>query len=157
MSAIYKRGNAELSANLTPMIDVTFLLIVFFVLVSQIVEVESVEMNLPEPNEPLTERPGEEQRAIINIVPQKLTGRILGYRVGTRLFPPGPDGIQGLTEHLRALYESNPTLAINLRADQNTDYQYVEPAMRAVSNAAGLVESAEVTAQINLVVIVKEE
>ena len=48
MSRIHKRGTAELHANLTPMIDVTFLLIVFFVLVSQIVEVENVELKLPE-------------------------------------------------------------------------------------------------------------
>jgi biopolymer transport protein ExbD len=42
VSLIYRRGPAQISANLTPMIDVTFLLIVFFVLVSQIVEVENV-------------------------------------------------------------------------------------------------------------------
>ena len=44
MPRIHKRGPAEIHANLTPMIDVTFLLIVFFVLVSQIVEVENVEI-----------------------------------------------------------------------------------------------------------------
>ena len=74
MSTIYKRGNAEISANLTPMIDVTFLLIVFFVLVSQIVEVENVEMELPKPTEPLTEKLGEEQRAVINVVPEEGSG-----------------------------------------------------------------------------------
>ena len=47
MSSVFKRGNAKIEANLTPMIDVTFLLIVFFVLVSQIVEVENVPMSLP--------------------------------------------------------------------------------------------------------------
>ncbi len=51
MSAVFKRGNAEVRANLTPMIDVTFLLIVVFVLVSEIVEAESVEMKLPVPVE----------------------------------------------------------------------------------------------------------
>ncbi len=157
MSAIYKRQNAELSANLTPMIDVTFLLIVFFILVSQIVEVESVEMNLPEPSDPFTEKLGEEQRAVINVVPVRGSGRIEGYRIGTHLFAPSPEGLETMTEYLRSLYETNPNLAINLRSDQNTDYQYVEPAMQAVSIAAARVESVSVTAVINLVVIVKEE
>ena len=57
VSKIHKRGTAELHANLTPMIDVVFLLIVFFVLVSQIVEVENVEMRLPELVEPATQPP----------------------------------------------------------------------------------------------------
>ena len=41
MSAVFKRGRAEVHANLTSLIDVTFLLIVFFVLVSQIVDAEN--------------------------------------------------------------------------------------------------------------------
>ena len=57
MSAIYKRQNAELSANLTPMIDVTFLLIIFFVVVSQIVEVENAELDLPRPDNAASELP----------------------------------------------------------------------------------------------------
>ncbi len=64
MSKIHKRGTVGVHANLTPMIDVTFLLIVFFVLVSQIVEVENVELRLPELGDPVTELPGEEQRSV---------------------------------------------------------------------------------------------
>ncbi|MCZ6836008.1 MAG: biopolymer transporter ExbD [Planctomycetota bacterium] len=153
MSSIHKRGNAEVNANLTPMIDVTFLLIVFFVLVSQIVEVESVSMDLPEPIDPMTQKAGEDQRAVINIVPALERGRIEGYRLGTRLFPPGPDGIEALTNQLQTLFEANPTLAINLRADRITHYQYVEPALQAVTDAASRVESADVKARINLVII----
>ena len=91
MSKIHRRGPAELHANLTPMIDVTFLLIVFFVLVSQIVEVESVPMSLPEPLEPLTERLGEEPRAMINVVPAA-GGAAAAYRLGTRSFSPDRSG-----------------------------------------------------------------
>jgi len=153
MSAVYKRGNAVLSANLTPMIDVTFLLIVFFVLVSQIVEVESVDMELPQPTDPLTEKFGEEQRAVINIVPRHETGQIEGYRLGTRTYPPGPEGIEALTAQLAALLEANPALSVNLRADRDTHYQFVEPALQAVANAAARVPNAEVRGKVNLVVI----
>ena len=40
---------------MTPLIDMAFLLIVFFVLVSQVTGAEFVEMALPKPN-PLVER-----------------------------------------------------------------------------------------------------
>lgn len=152
MSAIYKRGNAEIRANLTPMIDVTFLLIVFFVLVSQIVEVENVEMNLPEPIDPLTEPASDELRAVINIVPAS-AGGIESYRIGTRNFAPGREGLEAMTQHLQGLYEANPLIAVNLRADRRTHYQWIEPAMQAVSNAASRVKSVSVSPQINLVVI----
>ena len=39
---------ASIEANLTPMIDVSFLLIVFFVLVSRITDAEQAPMALPE-------------------------------------------------------------------------------------------------------------
>ncbi len=152
MSAIYKRGNAEVSANLTPMIDVTFLLIVFFVLVSQIVEVENVDMNLPEPIDALTEPVGEEQRAVINVVPDQ-SDRIEGYRVGTSQFPSGAEGVEALTEYLTTMFRNNPDIVVNLRADQRTHYQWVEPAMQAVVNAARRTGVVDMSARINLVVI----
>ena len=92
MSAVHRRGPAAIQANLTPMIDVTFLLIVFFVLVSQIVEVENVPMSLPEPEDPATELAGDEQRAVINVIPGP-QGGCHGYRVGTQVFAEGDDGV----------------------------------------------------------------
>ena len=45
-----KRNAAiTLNANMTPMIDVTFLLIVFFVVVSQIVDRDVIPLDLPAP------------------------------------------------------------------------------------------------------------
>ena len=155
MSAVFKRGNAEVEANLTPMIDVTFLLIVFFVLVSRIVEVENVPMELPRPDQPETVRPGDEQRAVINVIPTG-GGRASGYRLGSRTFPPGADGLETLADHLAGLYRANPALRINLRADRATGYEWIEPVLAAVSSAAARVEVAAVVPRVNLVVITEE-
>ncbi len=56
-----------IAANLTPMIDVTFLLIIFFVLVSQIVEVENADLDLPRPEQAASELPSEQSRVVINV------------------------------------------------------------------------------------------
>ena len=151
MSEIHRRGPAQIHANLTPMIDVTFLLIVFFVLVSQIVEVENVELQLPELEEPATDLPGEEQRSVINVVPGP-SGRAKEYRLGSRTFPPGADGIDQLTTQLADLFRVSPGQRVNLRADQHTHYEWVQPVIRAVSTAAARVD-ASITPRVNLVVL----
>ena len=145
-----------MQANLTPMIDVTFLLIVFFVLVSQIVEVENVEMTLPELVEPATDLPGEEQRAVINVVPGA-EGTAQEYRVGGRTFDVGPEGLERMTEHLAGLLRANPAMRINLRADQRTHYEWVEPVLSAVSGAAVRIEDINLTPRVNLVVVRGDE
>jgi biopolymer transport protein ExbD len=152
MSTIHRRGPAEIHANLTPMIDVTFLLIVFFVLVSQIVEVENVEMRLPELADPATDRPGDELRSVINVVPG-FEGVATEVRVGSATFPAGEAGLEALTSHLAGLLTANPALRVNLRADQATRYEWVQPVLQAVSAASARVEGGGVKPRVQLVVV----
>jgi biopolymer transport protein ExbD len=152
MSVVFKRGCARIEANLTPMIDMTFLLIVFFVLVSHIVEVENVPMRLPEPEDPATLRPGDEQRAVVNVIPGP-GGRAGGYRLGGRTYPAGEEGLRALTAQLAQMYSVNPRLDVNLRADRGTHYEHVEPVLQALSDAAASLGGVIVTPRINLVVV----
>ncbi|MHC4413890.1 MAG: ExbD/TolR family protein [Planctomycetota bacterium] len=152
MSVIFKRGPAQVEANLTPLIDVTFLLIVFFVLVSQIVEIENVQMDLPAPTDPVSEPAGDEQRAVVNVIPAG-GGQASGYRLGTRTYTADTRGVEALTARLAALYQGNPTLRINLRADRGAHFQWVQPALKAVSAAARRSGRTDVVAGINLVVV----
>ena len=141
----------EIQANLTPMIDVSFLLIVFFVLVSHISEVEHVEMALPRPTDPASEAPGQEQRVVINVMPG-LLGDASGYKMGTRIYPPDEGGVAALTDRLAQMYESNPGVHITLRADRGTHYKWVQSAIRAIGDGAGRVEGSELRPRINLAV-----
>ena len=152
MSAVFRRGPATIEANLTPLIDVTFLLIVFFVLVSQIVEVENVPMSLPEPTDPVSQRPGEEQRAVINVIPVA-NGEIGGYRLGGGVFPAEAAGLEAMTGRLAGLLRANPRLSVNLRADRSTRYEHVEPVLQAISTAAARAGDTPITARVNLVVV----
>jgi len=82
---------------MTPMIDVSFLLIVFFMLVNRIMSEEAVEMILPRPEEPQVVSVGEEPRVVINpmafvppgmergaVHPLAPPGRLSGVKVGLR-------------------------------------------------------------------------
>jgi len=154
MSKIHTRGPAAIRANLTPMIDVTFLLIVFFVLVSQIVEVEHVDMRLPELVDPRTHLPGDETRAVINVVPGS-GGHAESYRLGTHGYPANEAGAAQLEAALTGLLRSSPALRVNLRADQRTHFEAVEPVLRAVASAGRSLPGGK-TPPINLVVVREE-
>lgn len=152
MSAVTKRGLAKVEANLTPMIDVVFLLIVFFVLVSQIVDLENVKMELPTLIDPASEFAGQEQRVVVNVEPG-IDGDASRYRLGGQYYDAGLQGIKDMTSHLAELYKINPLLSVNLRADASTHYQWVEPVMQAVANAAILSQQPTAVPRVNLVVI----
>lgn len=146
-----KRHPTTIHANLTPMIDVTFLLIVFFVLVSQIVEVENVDLDLPAPRDAASELAGEQQRVVINVLPGN-GGKAAGYRMGGRTFGVDAAGLEQLAGGLAALYRENPGLKVNLRADRSTHFNWVEPVFGAVSAAARLSGRDDVRGTVNLVV-----
>lgn len=150
MSVVHQRGNARISGNLTPMIDMIFLLIVFFVLVSRIVDRERVEMNLPQPKHAATERAAEEQRVVINVLPGA-PGEVKGYRVGGTPFEPGSSGLMALTQHVASLYRTNPHINVNVRADRSAPYEHVEPVIEALSRAARMAGAP--AARVNLVVV----
>ena len=151
MGSIYKRGPARPQANITSMIDVVFLLIVFFVLVSQIVDLESVDMELPEPEHAATALPEEEPRAVLNVVPGE-DGDCDGYRLAGLDYPPTTEGLGSLRSALVVLYQQTPGLRVNLRADRTTDYRWVSPALQLVRQAAGLSGTGQDAARMNLVV-----
>ena len=54
------------------------------------------------------------------------------------------------------LYSGNPSLRINLRADRDTQYEWIEPVLRAISLAAGRSGEGGITARVNLVVVREE-
>lgn len=136
------------------MIDVTFLLIVFFVLVSQIVEAEQVRLRLPELENPASETPPEEQRIVLNILPGE-RGEAAGYRLGGSTFVPNAAGLTKLRERLSVVLSAAPATLVNVRADQATKYAAVHPVMEAVRGAAR--DAGLGRARVNLVIVPEDE
>jgi len=150
-----RKERTGIEANLTSLIDVTFLLIVFFVLVSRLNEVESVQIDLPRPVDPASVLLEAEHQVVVTVLPAA-GGAVSAYRVGLTDFPADRAGVQAMTDHLADLYRANPRLDVNIRADRATHYEHVEPVMQAVSSAARAAAATGApvagAARVNLVV-----
>ncbi len=151
MARTHRHEPTRIAANLTPMIDVVFLLIVFFVLVSQIVDLENVKMDLPVPIDPASEMADDERRVVVNVEPTS-GGRVAGYRLGARFFGADTAGLKELSTTLASLYQDMPDMRVNLRADRSTHYQWVQPALEAVARAARQA-GRDIVPGVNLVVV----
>ncbi len=132
------RRLATIGLDLTPLIDVTFQLIVFFLLVGQITNVQFVEeIELARPDASVARPPGEGNRLILNAMPDPATGDIRNLRLGSLAFTPDPAGLAALAEELRAALRDQPELSVDLRADRRSPYGQIHPVLEAV-RAAGV-------------------
>lgn len=146
-SKIYKRGTATPEMNITPLIDVTFLLIIFFMLVNNIVGEEMVEMVVPELTDPMAQPLGETQRrVVVNVAPMPgsslsareanpllYSGEAFQVKVGTREF--ALNDMAGVTATLRDSVARNPGVEVLLRADAALFYEQVQPVLIAITRA----------------------
>ncbi|MEM6458995.1 MAG: biopolymer transporter ExbD [Planctomycetota bacterium] len=150
MSKVVQRGAVTPSMNITPLIDVVFLLIIFFMLVNNLVSDETVEMILPDITDPRTRELGEVDRVVVNVAPEPFTregrasfplshrGEAAYVKVGTGTASRyEADDLEGITEALRREREASPEVEVLLRADGALYYDVVQPILGAVT-AAGI-------------------
>ncbi len=152
---------AEVDINMTPMIDCTFLLIVFFILTTQIVKAEMADMIVPKPTEPqIPARQEDQQRAqgnelLVQAISKAggdedaditLAGELKGYRVGGKDFDSGD--LSGVQEAIaaavtRAGNAGFDTFTVNVRADARLKYVYVRNLMLQAAKAGGRVQDVK--------------
>lgn len=105
---------------MTPMIDMVFLLLVFFMTVSTLAQADrQVELELPE--------------SASSDVPNDLSdrGTISIDATGQIYMGSIPQTLQNMQRLLKASMAENPDLRIHLRADRTTEYQYIKKVLRA--------------------------
>jgi len=119
MAVQLKRSPAVSSLSITPLIDVVFLLLIFFLVSSRFAEEErELQLNLPSISEalPATAQPDE---LVVNI-----------DREG-RFFVDGSfRQVEQVEQILRRVQANNPlTQAVIIRADKQTEFDYVAQAL----------------------------
>jgi biopolymer transport protein ExbD len=154
-SAVYRRrgSGGEVSINVTPMIDVVFQLIIFFILASQFASKEIAKLSLPTPLKPkaLKQEELKEMKVIINVLSKEdprhrkkdepfLPGDLAWYEIMGEKIPEA-----GAEERIRQYVESKLKSAkelgrdkdfyVEVRADYRVNYTYVASALAAAGQA----------------------
>ncbi len=146
MARTQKLGPVTIEANLTPLVDVVFLLIVFFVLVAQLTNAEHFELNLPTVQNAETIEIPADGKITISVIPRHMQGQLGGaYRVGVRTFAGSEPGIAALTDLIQTLRARDVDLVAVIRAARDERYQNVHPVIAACS-LAGVMQVDLVTA-----------
>lgn len=161
-SKVYKHGPAKPNMNMTPLIDVTFQIIIFFMLINNIVSEQSVQMLVPDLDDPQTRKIEEMTKVVINVAPvehvlpqqytlkQRKNAPLLGagreeagaLKIGMneyRLKGPASmsmgEALQGIRDDLDQFLAADPKIEVELRADCALYYEQVQLVMAAISQS----------------------
>lgn len=122
MKLSFRQQDDELEMNMSPMIDMVFLLLIFFIVAAQIID-EKPKVSIPS--------------AINAKVPEDTTGRLMitvtedeKYYIRQKLV-----SYDDLKKELVLEASGNENLRILIRADANTKYKISEKVMNACAEA----------------------
>lgn len=107
--------------NMAPMIDMVFLLLVFFMCASKISRSQRMEMVIPEA----------EKAVVPEDRPDRWTVNILAN--GDLFSGDDPTDIDTLAEMVQEGLLANPKLSVYIRADANTEHKEVKKVMDALA------------------------
>ncbi|MGF1453512.1 MAG: ExbD/TolR family protein [Opitutales bacterium] len=132
---------ADPEFELTPMIDVVFLLIAFFMTLISFISSEQIKLTLPEAAEAtVPDTPGERQYVSIDSQGNVYFG---AENLGSSLA-----SYQSLSDRLREMRQEVPGMRVFLRADSDTAHRYVNRVMAAAAQA-GIFDVIFASEQIN--------
>lgn len=121
-----KADTGEVSFQITPMIDMTFLLLIFFMVTSKLTDQQmSVPIKLPVAISSVA--PGKAERDIINLDGEG------NYHIGDRRATK-----EELKAHLQERFRDFPPLQVYLRADKNTPAKKVREIIDMAAEAGAI-------------------
>ena len=118
------------SFNMTPLIDVTFLLLTYFMLASHFASAEKPDMKLPHPDDSQAVAKQQDDKVIINMI---YHGADQEPSLTFGAIPVA--SIDDLAARLHQVAAQNPRLEVTLRADRMVPYGHVRRVMEAVAAA----------------------
>jgi len=122
-----KKQEDEIGFQLAPMIDMTFLLLIFFMVTTKISK-EQVNVDIKLPTASNASIPDDlSNRDIISI-----------DKDGTYYIGQNPADKKELTAHLKERFKVTPPLRLYVRADKNTPGKQIKELMRIASEAGAV-------------------
>lgn len=123
------RSTSGLGFNATPMVDVIFMLTIFFMLVSRFSSEELVRMELPKPDPSEAALKKMPDRVIVNCRRGETPGAPVRYSLG----PNQPEPLSVVADRLAGMHQLNPGLQVVVRADKRLAYADVRQVMRELA------------------------
>jgi len=140
-----KGKGSALNINLTPMIDCTMLLVIFFLLTTEIASSNFIQLKLPKPWESMARERSSANRAVINVIPYSDADIKAGIgklekAMKYQLEPYEYENrtLLNLIPELRrrkALSDKPDDFTVVIRSDQRIDYTEVEPLFPCIQDA----------------------
>lgn len=122
----------ELTMNMAPMIDMVFMLLIFFAFCARLKSAESVEMLLPKPEKSQALNVPLEDRVLIHCRPAdpaNPAGDVL-YSAGVN----PPESLERISERLERVKQVVPDLKVVIRADRRLPFEAVRAVMKVVAD-----------------------
>lgn len=119
--------------NATPMVDVIFMLTIFFMLVSTFSSAENIPMDLPKPIASQARATQPPERVVLNCRLENTldpTNSLPLYSIG----PNRPESLAVISDRLAAMKEQTPNLKVIVRADRRLRYADVRAVMQIIAD-----------------------
>lgn len=129
MNASAEGAEPALDVDMTPLIDVTFLLLIFFMVISAFNEMErTAELELPQAFQAMIEEEAARERMIINV---EEDGQLVAFNqyVSMERFE---DQLEKYAAGLKRMQERTGEAPILIRGDKNAEYRHVRRVIGAV-------------------------
>ena len=132
MARPYTR-HSDVRFTMAPMIDVVFLLIIFFMLVSTFASAENIRMDLPNPEHSLAEKAKITDRVVINCIPASMSDGGEVTASACSIGPNPPESLDRIGLRIASAKSANPELKVIIRADKRLRYDQVREVMQMVA------------------------
>lgn len=155
MSRVFDAKRTDIAFNMTPMIDVTFQLIIFFILAGSFASLDNIRLDVPAPEDSAARKLGE-KNLVINVPPYPkteltanpdLAGRARMWRISTEELKPGETTrLRQILQDARKAYAGPPEeFKVEIRADESIHYSAIQPILMAAADAG--IEKMQITAK----------
>ena len=136
-----KKHRTNVAIDMTPLVDVAFLLLTFFMLTTKFKPQEEVQVNLPASHS-RAKMPGTDAMTLLfspdgklflGLDSQQLRGQIFGE--SRKLKPSIPITLEELSSFVSQVMSANPKTRVIIKGDKDSVYGHAEDVMAALAKA----------------------
>lgn len=131
-SSVVPPRRAPIRFIILPLIDVVFLLLLFFVMVTSFEDNARISVELPNPDASQA-RPGETSRQVV-ITCQRVGEGNTDPTASCRIAANPPEPLDAIGARLAAARAANPDVTVAIRADRRLTFLQVQPILRLAAD-----------------------